>query len=92
MDEQQLEIELKELIIDCLALEDMSPDDIASDMVLFGDGLGLDSVDALELGMALQKKYQIEVKAEDESTREHFSTVQNLAKLVARNNSNGATS
>ena len=84
MEEQQLESDLKELIIECLALEDMSPEDIDSDMTLFGVGLGLDSVDALELGMALQKKYQVEVKAEDETTREHFSTVRNLAKFIAQ--------
>ena len=52
---EQLEEELKELIISTLALEDVTPGDIPSDQILFGEGLGLDSVDALELGVALQK-------------------------------------
>ena len=51
-----LELEIKQLIIDALNLEDMSPGDIDNDNQLFGEGLGLDSIDALELGMALKKK------------------------------------
>ena len=51
--------ELKQMIIDVLALEDISIDDIDTDAPLFGDGLGLDSIDALELGLALKKRYGI---------------------------------
>ena len=58
----ELELELKQLIIDSLDLEDISADDIDSDDALFVDGLGLDSIDALELGVALQKKYGIKLK------------------------------
>ena len=54
---QQLEHDIKALIISSLALEDITPDDIASDEPLFVNGLGLDSIDALELGLALQKRY-----------------------------------
>ena len=74
---------MKQLIITALALEDITPEDIASDMILFGEGLGLDSVDALELGMALHKQYGIEVKAEDDATREYFTNVEKLAAFVA---------
>ena len=49
---EELELEIKKLIIDCLNLEDYQPDDIESEAPLFGDGLGLDSIDALELGVA----------------------------------------
>ena len=61
MNNTLLELELKELILDVLNLEDITTEDIASDMQLFGDELGLDSIDALELGVALKKKYNIEL-------------------------------
>lgn len=77
-----LELEIKNLIIEALNLEDMSPDDIASDIPLFGEGLGLDSIDALELGIALKKKYGIELEAGDSLTREHFRNVLSLTALV----------
>jgi acyl carrier protein len=82
-----LEFEIKQLIIDALELEDMQPEDIDSETPLFGDaGLGLDSIDALELGVALRKKYQITLEANGTSNREHFRTVASLAKLVERHN------
>ncbi len=77
-----LEQEIKILIIEALNLEDMRPEDIASDIPLFGEGLGLDSIDALELGIALKKKYGIELAAGDSRTREHFRSVLSLAALV----------
>lgn len=82
-DSLPLEQELKELIISTLALEDMSPDDISSEVTLFGEGLGLDSIDALELGVALQKKYSVKVEADSEENRKHFASVKNLARFVA---------
>lgn len=75
--------ELKVLIIDVLNLEDVTPEDIQADEPLFGEGLGLDSIDALELGLALQKKYSISIDAENENTKTHFASVNNLAKFVA---------
>lgn len=80
---QALEQEIKELIIDALELEDLTPADIDSTAPLFGDGLGLDSIDALELGVSLQKRYGIKLSANSEETRRHFSSVQALAALVA---------
>lgn len=77
-----LDQELKTLIIEALNLEDINPQDIPSDMPLFGEGLGLDSIDALELGIALKKKYGIELEAGDSRTREHFRNVLSLAALV----------
>jgi acyl carrier protein len=77
-----LELEVKELIIDVLQLEDITPADIDSAAPLFVDGLGLDSIDALELGVALQKKYGISLSADSEDTRRHFASVQALAAMI----------
>lgn len=74
--------ELKHLIIDVLALEDLSAADIADDMPLFGEGLGLDSIDALELGLALKKRYDIHLNAESEDTKRHFQSVASLVALI----------
>lgn len=70
------------MIIEVLELEDIQPEEIDADAPLFGEGLGLDSIDALEIGLALQKRYGIKLDAEDESTREHFASVKNLVALV----------
>lgn len=78
-----IQLEIKHLIIDSLGLEDMSAEDIASDQPLFGEGLGLDSVDALELGLAIQKRFGIKIDAEDKNTRQHFTNVANLAAFVS---------
>ena len=78
-----LELEVKQLIIDVLQLEDITPDDIDSAAPLFVEGLGLDSIDALELGVALQKKYGISLSADSEDTRRHFASVQALAAMIA---------
>ena len=78
-----LEPEIKTLIIETLGLEDMTPDDIGNDDLLFGGGLGLDSVDALELGLALQKRYGITLEPETKNMRQHFATVASLAAFVA---------
>jgi len=77
-----LELEVKQLIIDVLQLEDITPEDIDSAAPLFVDGLGLDSIDALELGVALQKKYGISLSADSEDTRRHFASVQALAAMI----------
>jgi acyl carrier protein len=74
--------ELKQLIIASLDLEDISPDDIDAQAPLFGDGLGLDSIDALELGVIIQKRYQIKLDANTADTRQHFYSVENLAKFI----------
>ena len=57
-----LERELKRLIVDALLLETTKPDDIDRDAPLFVDGLGLDSVDALELALAIEKRYGVKIK------------------------------
>jgi acyl carrier protein len=79
---QCLEQEIKELIISSLSLEDIAPDDIDAAEPLFIDGLGLDSIDALELGLALQKRYGVLLSADSAETRKHFSSVRALAAFV----------
>lgn len=79
------EADLKAMIIDVLNLEDVAPDDISSDEDLFGNtGLALDSIDALEIGVALQKRYGIKIDSEDKKLRSHFQTVRALAAFVAQ--------
>jgi acyl carrier protein len=78
-----LERELKELIVSALNLEDIAPDDIASDEPLFGKGLGLDSIDGLELGVAIRKKYGIKVQGSKDEIRAIFETVGSIARYLA---------
>lgn len=87
MTSTELEHSLKVLIIETLGLEDTHPEDIDSHAELFGDGLGLDSVDALELGLALQKNFGVTIESETNKMREHFSTVAHLSQFVAANRS-----
>ncbi|MDR2213398.1 MAG: phosphopantetheine-binding protein [Pseudomonadales bacterium] len=78
-----LEQEIKVLIIEALGLEDIAPEDIDRETALFGEGLGLDSVDALELGLALQKRYGLVMDPETRNMSQHFANVANLAEFVA---------
>jgi acyl carrier protein len=80
-----LEGELKQLIVTSLQLEDVTVDTIDSNAPLFGAGLGLDSIDALELAVALSKKYGVHIQADDERNREVFSSVSALAQFVEMN-------
>ncbi len=77
-----LEQEIKELIVEALMLEDVTTEEIGADEPLFIDGLGLDSIDALELAIAIEKKYGVTVKTSDEEKKKIFSTVHELALFV----------
>ena len=79
---EQLETKIKELIIEALMLEDLAPEDIGSVDPLFGDGLGLDSIDALEIAMALEQTFGVVTEADDERNPERFACVRNLASFV----------
>lgn len=83
--QQPLEQELKQLIVDALMLDDVTPDQIDSEAPLFVEGLALDSIDALELAIAIDRKYGVKINAEDEGTREIFRNVRSLAAHVAEN-------
>jgi acyl carrier protein len=79
------EAELKAMIIDVLNLEDVAAEDISSEEDLFGNaGLALDSIDALEIGVALQKKYGIKIDSEDKNIAQHFKSIRTLAAFVAQ--------
>jgi acyl carrier protein len=77
--------EMKQFIIETLGLEDLTPEDIGDEEPLFAEGLGLDSIDALELGIALRRKFQVPAAEQDPGTRDHFRTVGTLVDFVARN-------
>ncbi|MBJ7538704.1 phosphopantetheine-binding protein [Marinomonas transparens] len=77
-----LQLELKEMIITALDLEDIEADEIDDAEPLFVEGLGLDSIDALEIGLALQKQYGIKLKADSKETHDHFASINALAALV----------
>jgi acyl carrier protein len=70
------------LIIESLALEDLRAEDIDSGAPLFVDGLGLDSIDALELGLALQKRFGVQLSADAADNRKHFASVDALAAFI----------
>jgi acyl carrier protein len=78
-----LELEIKKLLIEALNLEDMTPEKINAEEALFVNGLGLDSIDALELGLALQKRYGVSMSADSEETRRHFGSIRALAQFVS---------
>lgn len=80
---EELETELKELIISALELEDLEPGDIEASEPLFVEGLGLDSIDALEIAMALEQRYGVDMEDDAEANRERFSSVRSLAAFVA---------
>lgn len=80
-----LEEEIKKLIVDCLELEDISPAEIDSKEPLFINGLGLDSIDGLELGIALRKKYGISFSKNQSENKKHFYSVCSLAEFISLN-------
>lgn len=80
---EQLKNEIKEVIISSLQLEDLKPENIVDSEPLFGEGLGLDSIDALELGVALKKKFGVKFSAESSENKKHFASVNALAQFIA---------
>ena len=80
-----LKQEIKQLIIDSLGLEDISAADIDDQAPLFGDeGLGLDSVDALELGLAVQKHFGFQLDGENQELRDSVANVSTLAAFIEK--------
>ena len=77
--------EIKQLIIDALNLEDLTVNDIETEAPLFVDGLGLDSIDALELGMAIKQKHGLTMSADNEEMKKHFFSVKTIADFVKAN-------
>jgi acyl carrier protein len=77
-----LKLKIKELIINSLELEDIKPENIDDAKPLFGGGLGLDSIDALELGVALKKKFGVKFSADNADNKRHFASVNALAAYI----------
>lgn len=82
-----LSIEIKKLIIDTLDLEDIEPADIEDNAALFVEGLGLDSIDALELGVAIKKTYEVKIDNNSDDSKKHFYSVKTLCDFIANNRS-----
>lgn len=87
MTQENLELEVARMIIDCLSLEDISAEEINPEEALFNEGLGLDSIDALELSVSLSKKYGIELRNNDTNNKEIFSSLRSLSTYIAQNSS-----
>lgn len=81
------ERELAELIVESLNIEDTNAEEIMPEEPLFGDGLGLDSIDALELALAITQKYAIQLKADDKNMQEAFGTLRTLNAYILKNTS-----
>ncbi|MGV8996665.1 MAG: phosphopantetheine-binding protein [Parvibaculaceae bacterium] len=74
---------IRHLIVDTLNLEDIKAEDIGLDEALFGEGLGLDSIDALEIGVEIQKAFGVKIDTQDEKLSSYFSSVRALAQFVS---------
>ncbi len=85
MKRNELEDEIRQVILSSVEVDGLTAADIPSDVPLFGDGVGLDSIDALEIGAALRKRYQVKFKAQAAENREHFRSVASLAAFIAAN-------
>ena len=85
MKRTDLEQEIRELILASVDVEGLSAEDLTPDAGIFGDGIGLDSIDALEIGAALRKKYHVKFKANADENRGFFRSVGTLAEFVAQN-------
>jgi len=80
---EELEAEIKKLIVEALALEDVEPEEIETEGALFVEGLGLDSIDALELAMVLEERYGVTIEDDPERNQQIFASVRSLAAFVA---------
>lgn len=85
---ESIENRLKHLIVEALMLEDVAPDDIEDEAPLFVEGLGLDSIDALELALAVHKEFGVRTSAEDERNREIFYSVKSLSDFIRAEKAN----
>ena len=82
---ENLTNELKALIIEALVLEDVEVSDIVTSAPLFGAGLELDSIDALELSIALEERYGVTIDEDPEKNEQLFASVDSLAAFVTHN-------
>jgi acyl carrier protein len=83
VEHESLHAELKKLVVETLALEDTTPDEIETDAPLFGEGLGLDSIDALEIAMVLEERYGVTLEDDPEANQRVFESIRSLTAFVA---------
>ena len=84
-DLSDLELEVARAIVDALNLEDVRAEDIDPEEPLFRDGLGLDSIDALEIALAISMKYGFQIRSDDEDNTRIFSSLRALAQHIEQN-------
>lgn len=82
MTNEELDLEIKRLIVETLMLEDVKPEEIDTKAPLFVEGLGLDSIDALELALAIHKRFGVRTRPDDEKNREYFHSVESLREFI----------
>jgi len=83
MKRTDLEDEIRQVILSSVEVDGLTAADLPADVPLFGEGVGLDSIDALEIGAALRRKYQVKFKANSDENRAHFRTISSLAAFIA---------
>ena len=87
---EEIRTAVKRMIVESLRLDDVRPDEIEDESPLFGDGLGLDSIDALELAVAIEKRFGVKIAAEDEQNKQIFRSVASLAQHIGEATTRGA--
>jgi len=85
MKRAELEEEIRQVILSSVEVDGLTAADLPADATLFGEGVGLDSIDALEIGAALRRKYQVKFKANSDENRAHFKSISTLAAFIAAN-------
>lgn len=89
---EEIKAAVKKMIVESLRLEDITPDQIADADPLFGEGLGLDSIDALELAVAIEKRFGVKIRAEDEQNKQIFRSVETLARHISEHSLSASAS
>ena len=85
MKRKELEDEIRGIILASVEMDGLTAADLAAEKPLFGEGVGLDSIDALKIGAALRKKYQVKFKANSDENRAHFRSISTLTDFIAAN-------
>jgi len=85
MKRAELEEEIRQVILSSVEVDGLTAADLPADATLFGEGVGLDSIDALEIGAALRRKYQVKFKANSDENRANFKSISTLAAFIAAN-------
>ena len=85
MKRAELEERIRQTILESVEVDGLTAADLPADAPLFGDGVGLDSIDALEIGAALRKRFQVKFKANSAENKVHFRSISSLASFISAN-------